>query len=138
MRVIKFRGKANDGRWVYGGLVYGDVIQTAIYFEAGNMAYRRVDWAYVDPATVGQFTGLYDKNGKEIYEGDIISSEKHPHNKHLIFYNEKQGRFMAGLHGNTDISAFGVCGIDDTTWMATKEVVGNVYDNHKLLKDENN
>jgi hypothetical protein len=47
----------------------------------------------------------------------------------LIFYNERQGKFMAGLYGNTNIYDFGVCGVDFPAWMAEKEVVGNIHDN---------
>ena len=90
----------------------------------------------VIPDTVGQFTGLYDKNGKEIYEGDIIGCHN-PDIKHLIFYNEKQGRFMAALNGDIENDFVGVRGLDDSRWNASKEVIGNVYDNPELLKGGN-
>lgn len=147
MREIKFRAKRLDnGEWSYGsGLLIADdfcVIDrdTEMYVDekyewAGNTHFFRVAGVMCDLKTIGQYTGLKDKNGKEIYEGDIIGCHN-PNIKHLIFFNEKQGRFMAALDGDIEKDYYGVCGLDDSRWNATKEVIGNIHDNPELINKE--
>lgn len=77
MRVIKFRAKRKDNsNWVYGDLWTNltspnDPLMRISTWIKENDSYDNYEYT-VDPATVGHFTGLRDKNGKEIYEGDIL------------------------------------------------------------------
>ncbi len=138
-RAIKFRGKANDGRWIYGGLVYSDNIEPAIYFEVGNKVYKRMDWAYVDQATVGQFTGLFDEDGREIYEGDIIKIVEEFDDEN-VYTRIGVVCFEEGMYELQDKNGkhFAYLGWlmhnDDITKL---EVIGNIHDNPELLKGGN-
>ena len=141
MREIKFRGRNYDGIWMYGYLMPSPKPQIHLGNKhcicACPQKMSKVDVVLyeVEESTIGQYTGLKDKNGKEIYEGDIIGCHN-PEIKHLIFYNEKQGRFMAALNGNTENDYTSVCGLDDSRWNASKEVIGNIHDNPELIKEK--
>lgn len=136
MRTIKFRGKdIETGEWIYGDLIQRMGYMPSIMYPYESNGKVRYSECAVKRETVGQFTGLLDKNGKEIYEGDIIGCHN-PNIKHLIFYNEKQGRFMAALNGDIENDFVGVCGLDDSRWTGSKKVIGNVYDTPELLKQE--
>lgn len=127
MRTIKFRGKkVTNGVWAYGSLVYSNEIDAAIYYQNGNGSVKVMDWVYVNPDTVGQFTGLYDKNKKEIYEGDIL---------HVPGLGDKiEVRYVRGVFAflwNGDLDDEATINAPTQEWV---EVIGNIHDNPKLIK----
>lgn len=122
-RIIKFRGKSvlND-EWIYGDLVHRINIPKTI-------SPVQINGIGVKEDTVGQFTGLYDKNGKEIYEGDILfignDGDKNIYNKVSI----KDGCF--GYIGEWNRKIMPFC-----YYNVTEEIAGNIYDHPELIKEE--
>lgn len=123
MRVIKFRGKRPDGSWNYG---------RSIRFKQNGEVY--IQGASVDSQTVGQFTGLHDANGKDIYEGDVIAG-RYGH-LHVIRYNESAGAYTAtlldeNLHNDLKTE----CNVTQL-WINElgKHVAGNIHDTPEFLK----
>ena len=128
MREIKFRGKRLDnGEWLYGSLV----ILNGRYFIFDDANRHEVD-----PTTVGEFTGLKDKNGKEIYEGDVIRSplSEDKTRPHRIFYHTGNAAFMGALVDRKELCYLRLD--QDWNYKFEKEVIGNIHDNPELLKDE--
>ena len=149
MRVIKFRAKIkakkfrvtgkpkNEGEWTYGEV---HLQSTIPHIHEGMDKYP------IDVDTVGQFTGMKDKNGKEIYEGDIVYSE---------FADGSNCMFLVGW--NNKLSCFGV--MDEYNYQSKQlgydfpefdnhlfieilknskifKIIGNIYDNHELLTEK--
>ena len=72
-RIHKYKAQRlgfND--WVYGNLVYTDELSPVIYFQVGKGSVKTIDFVYIKPDTICEFSNMYDKNHQEIYEGDII------------------------------------------------------------------
>lgn len=138
MRTIEFRGKRTDnGEWVYGDLKQIKNIGSAeIFVESTDMCVPN-EYIEVDPATVGQFTGLFDKNGKEIYEGDLYQVAKN------LTY---EVRWMEGEI--SDFEWYGGCFAlfrdakiffpFDEYSIRHGEVIGNIHNNPKLTSSKRN
>ena len=151
MREIKFRGKnLNTKEWVYGDLLQWNDGETAIgvhgqFIDDGYHFNENYDKTpYVDETTVGQYTGLKDKNGKEIYEGDLI---KAPSGRiYAVIFStwkhEEKRKFLKIIdiyeHTGWCISLDGVnpCELLDSE-VCQGSVIGSVYDNPELLKGGN-
>ena len=137
MREILFRGKRTDnGEWFYGyytnARYYLDKKEMHIIFEQDVEVYPHSEFAggeEVIPETVGQYTGLTDKNGRKIFEGDIIKCKVHEMNGYRV------RRGVVEYHGVGFIM-----NLDPNSWYDQKnisfdcEVIGNIYDNPELLK----
>lgn len=142
MREIKFRGKRTDnGEWVYGDYCFNPFLNRTEIISFDN---ERSYVYEVDPATVGQYTGLKDKNGVEIYEGDIVQFS-------IVYYYSPAGETIDG--GKIGFIKFSehetaiVIGDKDSDYFESDlvllgdalraddemEVIGNIYDNPELL-----
>lgn len=147
MRKILFRGKRLDnGEWIQGFLaLLGDDYYIApdinAYTSMGGRGKGRCmmfgHYYQVLPETVGQYTGLTDKNGKKIFEGDIIIitpdyyySDDYCISKVYVY----KGVFCVDYHGDDfDSTALGF--LDDYLPDGDFEIIGNIHDNPELLEE---
>jgi len=124
-REIKFRGKRIDnGEWVYGYLADEDYINDINSIDLSSIE--------VDRGTIGQFTGLFDKNGKEIYEGDILGANgkiigwvkggARGYCYDVVYINHPTGEKRWSLYGTV---------VED--FNNKIEVISNIHDNPELI-----
>ena len=129
MREILFRGKRSDGEWAFGSLLkvtfdgttYNLIFADNFLFVFGQA--KAMEHAAVIPKTVGQFVGLTDKNGKKIFEGDILSEHG---SLFLVVWDKKWARFKLQHIDRA---------IQYPEWNRGEqmEIVGNIHDNPELL-----
>lgn len=156
MREILFRGQTRKygekvrmsdsrklpGHWVYGGVLQGVGSHSIIYgSENINNPGENFDKWCVHTDTLGQFTGLTDKNGKKIFEGDVVKTHyanvpKADFVEEVVFHN---GRFCALFQKDTGKMWCPLADSvphhpgDRTAYMEWCEVIGNIHDNPELL-----
>ena len=141
-REIKFRGKIkakdfrvklamagkpkNEGEWAYGDIHLQSIIP---HIHEGMDKYP------IDVDTLGQFTGLHDKNGNEIYEGDIMQYNSllrpEKYYRYVIAWNPIEMAFGCASLDHAFLDCPDICGgaqITDST------IIGNIHDNPELLK----
>lgn len=145
MREIEFRGKRIDnGEWVENGsYVY---IHKDDWGQRNHLIYNLYgeNPKSVDPNTVGQFTGLKDKNGKKIYEGDITVAKCYPSGKdERSFKNRKcvvkwsgYGFTFLVVNEKDNNSLYHYGGIVLGQNGDKLEVIGNIHDNKELLEND--
>lgn len=131
MREILFRGKTKRKEWIYG-----DLITHGIDFDdAIKQHHTREVWDII-PETVGQFTGLTDKNGNKIFEGDVVKVqfwEEENGNEYIVKFVEDRGGWFPFASGD----GCGCCEEATITpndkGIVSVKVIGNIHDNPELL-----
>ncbi len=113
MREILFRGKDIYGKWHYGDLIN----LTSEIKQICNHA--MLEHAHsVNPDTVGQYTGVADRNGNRIFEGDIVKDKTF---LGVVLYDNSEGRFYVDL------------GADTSSLWCDFEIIGNIHDNPDIV-----
>ena len=138
MREILFRGKTDKGEWVQGCFLHnGFDYDTAIWEEENKLVTE------VTPKTVGQYTGLTDKNGTKIFEDDIVKCTDTFSDYEFIavvMFGNPKGEYnwgfqlnrISGANANTDILLW----VDVEETGAFIEIIGNIHDNPELLESK--
>lgn len=152
MRKIKFRGMdAETGKWLIGDLIRAGAKPDGsscvqIRYSVGTDDYGRSFYTHreVIPETVGQYTGLTDKNGAMVFEGDVIAPpddkwDSGETERATICYNNELTRFLCRfwtIHGGEgysgNIEGQQLCDYIKEKW----EVIGNIHKNPELLEDK--
>ena len=122
MRTIEFRGKRTDnGEWITGYVLFSKDNSEAVIAKLTD---TESVCDNVDPSTVGQFTGLLDKHGKEIYEGDIVEFGNRIQGKSKVIF--ENGCFIADAKNYATAFTYRVS--------IHANVIGNIHDNPELMK----
>lgn len=120
-REILFRGKRMGiGVWDYGNLSMRDETGRTVYYIGQNMLGYEVV-----PETIGQYTGLADKNGVKIFEGDIVDIICENDETGMIEWDEDTARFI--------VASDCFCADFDNYFGRDLEIIGNIHDNPELL-----
>ena len=138
---VKMNGEKLPGKWVYGGITQGVGDFSIIYGaeDAGYITAATIEKHVVYTDTIGQFTGLTDKNGKKIFEGDILAIKFFPAYVERICW---QGPPDAIAKVYWDYSGFGLNATNgkDRRYprlceanLKETEVIGNIHDNPELI-----
>lgn len=131
MREIFFRGKrVDDGKWIEGQ-PFGSY--WIIISGSGGRIYEDGEFEgcgcyEIDPDTVGEYTGLPDRNGKKIFEGDIVKNIEHGFKYTVAFSSERGGWFPFARDDGC-----GCCSMDVET-SSEVAIIGNIHDNPELLE----
>ena len=141
MREILFRGQTRrlgekvwmngekvPSNWVYGGICLGKGAFSIIYDYMDEEGEKPIEKHVVYTDTVGQYTGLTDKNGKKIFEGDIIKADNWLHQNMKIYTIVFEDSGFYAKHKDEDCWNF--------DHLENIEIIGNIYDNPELLKGE--
>jgi len=131
MREILFRAKRKDkNEWVYGYYVYSSLGNHFIFQDRKDEYFDKFhpfQWCEAIPETVGQYTGLKDKKGKKIFEGDIVRFMADTiHYQGVVRFNN------ASFYINDGRCSFYRCLVDYTEL----KILGNRWDNPELVKEE--
>ena len=144
-REVLFRGKTTDtGEWVYGYLASGkhwlDEDSMTVIIPTDGTFYPHCEiseYDLVDPETVGQYTGLKDKNGNKIFEGDIVKLDDYVKRTFSVTDSEvvyNGGMFKVGNEANLCCSLYT---LSDIYFVLRGEVIGNIWDNlEKIMEVE--
>lgn len=140
MREILFRGKSIiGGEWVFGTPVCVEentyptdrvLLVEAVNYDELDHFLPQYESEEVIPATVGQFTGLYDKHGNKIFEGDIV---EYNGSNHEVVFELRNGATYFGIKMNP-IETWGFCFQVHVKLMV---VIGNIHDTPELLEAHN-
>lgn len=135
--IPKFRGRStvedDKGKWVYGHLLIDDNRALIIngIIEANDEYVSLEEWCDIDMKTIGQSTGLKDKNGTEIFEGDALKNNDYPNQTFICKHSRLQASFQVeSLNGLLTLSLWKD---EERDW----QVLGNIYENPELAEADN-